>query len=233
MKNLYKSSRQKKLDGVCGGLADYLAVDPTIVRVLWLATAFLGGIGVIAYIAAMIIVPREPAGSGPPGAAETNRLLLWGLVVAAFGILLFFHNLGWLFPLGFWGLLSATGNLLFPVLFVLLGFVLIMASKRGGDAAVPALRNRRLVRRTTGKMLAGVCAGVAHYFGTDASLVRMIWVVGTLMSLGAGVVLYLVLLVVMPFDEQETGAASADAPQPYGLAPQEEPDPGEGPPYGG
>ena len=52
--------KERKLAGICGGLGEYLEIDPTVVRVLWLFSAFLGGIGVITYIAAILIVPRNP-----------------------------------------------------------------------------------------------------------------------------------------------------------------------------
>ena len=157
--------KERKLAGICGGLGEYLDIDPTVVRVLWLFSAFLGGIGVITYIAAILIVPRNP---DDPAAligerAEENRVLLWGLVLAAFGVLLFFYNLGWVFPLGLWGLLTAAGNLAFPILFVLLGFVLIVASKKGREAGEPSLKERRLVRSPTSRMVSGVCAGPVSY----------------------------------------------------------------------
>jgi phage shock protein PspC (stress-responsive transcriptional regulator) len=47
--------------GVCGGLADYFGLDPTLVRLLWVVTAVPGGIGIFLYFVAWIIVPEEPA----------------------------------------------------------------------------------------------------------------------------------------------------------------------------
>lgn len=59
-KRLYKSSTDKKIDGVCAGIAEYFEIDPTLIRLLWvLATAFVGA-GVLAYIVAAIVMPRKP-----------------------------------------------------------------------------------------------------------------------------------------------------------------------------
>lgn len=58
-KKLYKSS-EKKICGVCGGIADYLGVDPTIVRLIWVVFTLAGGSGIIAYIIAAIIMDDEP-----------------------------------------------------------------------------------------------------------------------------------------------------------------------------
>ena len=60
MKKLYKSSRDKKLCGVCGGIAEYFEIDPTLVRLALVALCFLGFSGVLAYIIAAIIIPESP-----------------------------------------------------------------------------------------------------------------------------------------------------------------------------
>lgn len=59
-KKLYKSRTDKKIDGVCAGLAKYLNLDPTLVRVIWALCVALGGSGVLLYIICMIIMPSEP-----------------------------------------------------------------------------------------------------------------------------------------------------------------------------
>ncbi len=59
-KRLFKSATDKKLDGVCAGIAEYLNIDPTVIRLLWvLATLFVGA-GILAYILAAIVMPRKP-----------------------------------------------------------------------------------------------------------------------------------------------------------------------------
>ena len=60
-KKLYKSSTDKKLAGVCGGLAEYFNIDSTLVRLGWVVFGLLGGSGLLAYIIAAIIIPRAPA----------------------------------------------------------------------------------------------------------------------------------------------------------------------------
>ena len=60
-KQLMRSRYNKKIAGVCGGVAEYLDVDPTLVRVIWLALAFLPFPGaILAYIIAWIAMPMEP-----------------------------------------------------------------------------------------------------------------------------------------------------------------------------
>ena len=59
-KKLYRSKKDKKIAGVCGGIAEYFDVDSTLVRLFTVLTLLLGGAGVVAYIIAWIIVPENP-----------------------------------------------------------------------------------------------------------------------------------------------------------------------------
>ena len=60
-KKIYKSRYGTKIDGVCKGFADYFGIDPTIVRLIWVAAALFGVFpAVIAYIICSLVIPREP-----------------------------------------------------------------------------------------------------------------------------------------------------------------------------
>lgn len=59
-KKLYKSSTDKKLDGVCAGIANYFGIDPTLIRIGWVLMSLVWFTGVIAYIVCAIVIPREP-----------------------------------------------------------------------------------------------------------------------------------------------------------------------------
>lgn len=58
-KKLYKSSSDKKLAGVCGGIAEYFDVDSTIIRLAWVLFTLAGGAGLLAYIIAAIVMPEK------------------------------------------------------------------------------------------------------------------------------------------------------------------------------
>lgn len=58
-KVLYKIDEGKIIDGVCGGIAEYFNVDPTIIRLIWIVFACSAGSGIIAYIFAALIMPRK------------------------------------------------------------------------------------------------------------------------------------------------------------------------------
>jgi len=65
-KKLYRSRTDRKIWGICGGLAKYFDIDPTIVRVIAVVSIFVTGISIIAYIVMAIVVPLESSEVDPP-----------------------------------------------------------------------------------------------------------------------------------------------------------------------
>ena len=59
-KRLYRSKDNRMLCGVCGGIAEYFDIDPTLVRLGWALFCALGGSGIIAYVIAAVIIPESP-----------------------------------------------------------------------------------------------------------------------------------------------------------------------------
>jgi phage shock protein C len=59
-KRLYKLDKGKMIDGVCGGIAEYFNIDPSLVRLGWILFSVCGGSGILAYIIAALVIPRKP-----------------------------------------------------------------------------------------------------------------------------------------------------------------------------
>ena len=59
-KKLYRSKTNKTIAGVCGGLAEYINMDPTVVRLLWVLITAFAGAGLIAYLVCAIVIPEKP-----------------------------------------------------------------------------------------------------------------------------------------------------------------------------
>ena len=59
MRKLYKSRTDRKIAGVCGGIAEYLDVDSTIIRLVWVILIGCFGTGLLAYILAALIMPED------------------------------------------------------------------------------------------------------------------------------------------------------------------------------
>jgi phage shock protein C len=66
-RRLYRCRHDRRLAGVASGLAEYFDIDPSLMRLIWILTIFLGGTGLLVYIALAIIVPEEPEFAPQPG----------------------------------------------------------------------------------------------------------------------------------------------------------------------
>ena len=130
---LYRSSRNKVIGGVCGGMGDYFDIDATLIRLIAVvgALASFGG-AVFAYILIWIIVPQdfavrgseefssEPFADTPRRKSSTWRVYLPGIILIGIGALLLMREYVFWFSFGD----------LWPVLLVLVGLVLIMRNGR-------------------------------------------------------------------------------------------------------
>lgn len=58
-KKLYRSRSNRVIGGVCGGLAQYLGIDPTVVRLIMALVTFVGGMSILVYLIAWLIIPEE------------------------------------------------------------------------------------------------------------------------------------------------------------------------------
>jgi len=102
---LYKSSNNKVLAGVCGGIGEYFAIDTVIIRLLWVVFTLMGGAGLIAYIIAAIIIPErnsnqtfeenyagyEEHNSESKGNHRNSTLVL-GIILILFGAFVFLKD---------------------------------------------------------------------------------------------------------------------------------------------
>ena len=136
---LYRSRGDRMLFGVAGGLARYLGLDPSIVRLVWALLVLAGGAGIVLYIVAAIVIPEEPVGGTHAAAPEseastgfttgsrvgrsgpTNAPILVGVALVAVGAWLLAERL----------LPGFDGRLVWPALLIVLGFVMLAGAMRG------------------------------------------------------------------------------------------------------
>jgi len=157
-KRLYRSLRDKKFAGVCGGIADYFNIDPILVRVVFVILALFGGGGVLAYLVLWVIVPVNPEPwfqnmdfKGTPGAEETpsgtengacspwshekdankpaRGALMGGLVLITLGVLFLLDRL----------LPNINFQDFWPVILIVIGLALI-----GGNFVLPKKNDNEL-----------------------------------------------------------------------------------------
>jgi phage shock protein C len=72
-KRIYRSKKDYVLAGVCGGIAEYFGIDPTMVRLVFVALMFVGGHGLLIYIVMAIIIPKEPGVMDNNGKTREER----------------------------------------------------------------------------------------------------------------------------------------------------------------
>lgn len=98
-RRLRRSRRDRVLAGVCGGLGEYLGVDPVLVRIAALLLVFAGGAGLVLYLLGWLAIPEEPereAAAGveaPPERERRRGAALLGLVFVALGALFLLDEL--------------------------------------------------------------------------------------------------------------------------------------------
>lgn len=149
-RKLYRSTSNKSIAGVLGGFAEYLDMDPTLLRVVYVLVTFFTGIifGVLAYVVAWLVMSEGPGAGGVY--AQTPA----------------------------------------------------MQAERGAKRLQRSWRNRKW---------AGVCGGLGEYLDVDPTVVRIIWVVLSIVpgSIIGGLIVYLIAWAVMP--EAPRAAAVAQA----------------------
>jgi len=131
-RRLYRSSSNKVIAGVCGGLGEHFDVDPTLVRLITVVVALASfGVAMIFYLLAWIVIPQPPLGQATPPDPEPTplpasrsdnrwRTYLPGLVLVGLGAILLLREYV------FWFRMSD----LWPILLVILGLFLVLRNGR-------------------------------------------------------------------------------------------------------
>ena len=126
---LYRHPTHQLIGGVCGGIAEYTRLDPSLVRVLWVVlTVGSAGAGFLAYLALWLLLPVGTASSGvqSPATLELNERNVWraGMLLVGLGLLWLLANVGilpWLW-VAFW---RTVGLLFWPALLIGAGMLLL------------------------------------------------------------------------------------------------------------
>ena len=206
MKRIIRSLPDRIIAGVCGGFAKHFGLDPSLIRLAWIFFTLFGGSGILAYLLAMIVIPDEfsaPYYERNNVTPEKNdKTILWGALLIFVGLILFFmHNdlLNMIWR-RFW---DSSINLFLAI--AILGFgVYLLYTKRSELASIMNEgTGLPLHLSKADNKIAGVCGGIAESIQVDSTLVRFLWVFGTFMSAGIGILLYLVLALILPSEPGE------------------------------
>ena len=132
-KPLYRSRTDRMLFGVAGGMAEWLEVDPSVVRLVWALLVIAGGVGILLYIVAAFVVPEAPAGAeSAPNAFTAGPRQGRGSPGVIFGIALVI--------VGSWLLLrrylpAFDTSWVVPGVLIVLGIMLVVGALNRSDGA--------------------------------------------------------------------------------------------------
>lgn len=198
MKRIYRSQEDRIIAGVCGGFAEYLEIDPTLVRLVWIFFTIFGGLGILAYIFSIILISEKDRLKAKEIKADDDRdekLVLWGVVIIIVGIVLFFRHQPMVGMM--WHAVSGNWfNILFAIALIGVGIYILLNRKDDDEKSFSNLRISGLHLSKTDKKIAGVCGGIAESVNIDSTIIRLIWILGSLLSAGIGIVLYIICMLV-------------------------------------
>ena len=207
---LYRSQNNKVIAGVCGGIAEYMNVDPTVVRVAWILLSILPLVpGIIIYVVAWVIIPKHPSQTASPrNAGSFSGAGAVGVFFIIIGALFLMSNLHLFHWRDWWDI---SWDYLVPVLLIGAGILFLVKSgqseKPREDQAVQsevhqeAGTKRVLKRSRKDRKILGVCGGLAAYLEIDPSIVRVAFVILSFWPFGLGVLAYGLLFLLVPEEE--------------------------------
>lgn len=227
IKRLYRSKYDRMLAGVCAGIGHYFSIDVVLVRILWVIITFFGGVGLIMYIAAVFIIPESPkavdedpaADEEQPQAAKKNSeiTLFFGSILILVGIGLILRQMGFFHYFQIWNI---PWQMIWAIILIAVGVYILYrrntpvpgteASEKFDGGASKSYPDSQIFRSRSNKMLAGVCGGLAEHFNLDATLVRLVYVLISLASIGIGAAVYVVLMIVFPEKPDDVSDAGED-----------------------
>ena len=214
IKRLYRSTTNRMIAGICGGIGEFFNVDPTLIRILFAVSIFAGGVGIIAYIVGWIIIPEGKSDKTPAGTYTGTPVI--GMIIGAllifFGLSMLFDRIRYWYFIPDWLYPIFSIQTFFALVLIVIGalFIVFMFRKRGDDTAKEegaGDTSHTLFRSRTDKKLAGVCGGIGGYFNIDSTIIRVLWVIITLMT---GVVLMLILYILLAIVIPEQPLISED-----------------------
>lgn len=225
VKQLCRSTKNKVIGGVCGGLGEYFEIDPTIIRIIFIVSMFVFGTGFLAYFLALIILPKDyeileckqyKTCETQQEIRETqkpkNSSIVAGLLLIGLGVVLLLNY----FNIEFFNYFSFIDWKISLALFIIFyGAYLIynstqttqnetekevFAEPKTDTFEYEEENGKKRLYRVTGKdkMFLGICAGCANYFKIDVSISRLAWAFFMMGSGGIGIIVYFVLAFTLP-----------------------------------
>lgn len=215
-RRLYRSRPNRIIGGICGGVAEYFAIDVTLVRIIWVITVFFNGLGLVGYIAALILMRENPEQADVPVAEKSmpkNTGLIVGIILIVLGLL--FLSREFYFPFYDWHhfwVFPFKARAFWPIIIILIGVFYIIYILRqdqkpseGEFGSVPsekAAPGPKIYRSRRERMIGGICGGLAAFWNIDPTLVRIGYALLTFFTgVVLGILVYIILMIAIPEEE--------------------------------
>jgi len=216
-KPLYKSRQDRLIDGVCGGIGEYLNVSSTWIRLVWLLLVFFGGIGIVLYVLGMIAIPINPEHKMSPAKKSiSSPRKIVGVVLMGIGILALFQWISHSVDLHFskfyhplwWG--PYFGKMALPILLIFIGALLVFRSIHPESS--PQKKGvifHRIFRSRRNRWIAGVLGGFGNYWHIDPIFLRFLYIllIG-FVGFDFALLLYLACIIAIPREPIPSRAGS-------------------------
>lgn len=198
-KKLYRSPYNSILLGISGGIAEYMNVNPLLVRALFVITAVLGGWGIIAYVICAFLIPEHPSEKAKGRFSRIRSSKILGVVLIGIGIYFYLPTFG-IFRV--FSLFSFSSSLFFALSLILIGVYFLL--NRNEILAADFVGNpNQFYRAKKHRRLLGVCEGFSIYSGMDVNIIRMSWVLLTFFTLGIAALFYIIVGYFIPNEVSE------------------------------
>jgi phage shock protein C len=219
---LYRSRVNKVVAGICGGLGEYLNVDVTVIRVAWVFLTLLGGSGIIIYILAYFLIPFKPLeteNTSQQAQPDLSAGRIFGIAFVILGAAILLDNLNVLSFHRWW---EVSWDYVLPSILILTG-IYFLTRRNEMQTLTPSkdspveneqksqeqnynsasetdtgVKSRVLRRSITDKKILGICGGIGEYFEVDPTIIRIAYVIFTMLSGGIGVVCYFLMFLIIP-----------------------------------
>jgi phage shock protein PspC (stress-responsive transcriptional regulator) len=224
---LYRSRTNKVVAGVCGGLGEYLNIDATIVRLICIFLTLLGGSGIIVYILAYFIIPLKPFEAGDTIQQVQPDLTsgrIFGILFVLIGAMILLNNLDVLSFHHWWDI---SWDYMLPSVLILAGIFFLTKRNESQILATPkdplengqksqeqsnntdpgantGMKSKVLHRSITDRKFLGICGGIGEYFEVDPTIIRVGYVIFTMLSGGIGIVCYFLMYLIIPERQLQT-----------------------------
>jgi phage shock protein PspC (stress-responsive transcriptional regulator) len=124
---------------------------------------------------------------------QVNMKTLTGTSFLLIGFFFMFDSWG---IIGYFGALGIPAEIFWPVSFVVIG---VYSFRKQLKSTAFAYSQKKFYRIKSFKRFKGVCSGLAMYLNTDSNLIRMTWIVFTFITLGLGIVIYFIIVLMVPY----------------------------------